>query len=139
MTTFHFYSELHGVISYNSTISACGRGRQWEKALDLLQEMMDHGIKPNVVSYNSAISACKKGEKWEKAIDLLQEMTDHAIKPNVISYNSTIEACFISDKYSNALSLVHQAQNPEFILSLRLESFRSGIFTNVLLLLDASL
>ena len=40
------------------SISACGRGGQWESAVNLLREMAERGIKPNVFSYSSAINAC---------------------------------------------------------------------------------
>ena len=75
---------------------------QWEKALDLLQEMTSNGIKPNVISYNTAISACEKGNQWEKALDLLQEMTSNGIKPDVISYNAAISACEKGSQWEKA-------------------------------------
>ena len=56
------------VISYNSAISACEKGQQWEQALRLLLEMRSSRLEPNVISYNSAISACSKGQQWEQAL-----------------------------------------------------------------------
>ncbi len=56
------------VISYNSAISACEKGQQWEQALRLLLEMRSSRLEPNVMSYNSAISACEKGQQWEQAL-----------------------------------------------------------------------
>ena len=54
------------IVCYNATISACEKGRKWEKALQLFQEMRENGIEPNVISYSSTISDCKKGRNWEK-------------------------------------------------------------------------
>ncbi len=48
------------VISYNSAISACEKGHQWEQASSLLQEMRSSWLEPNVVSYGAAISACDR-------------------------------------------------------------------------------
>jgi pentatricopeptide repeat domain-containing protein 1 len=48
------------VMTYNATISACEKGGQWEKALDLFREMQDREIDPSVMTYNAAISACEK-------------------------------------------------------------------------------
>ena len=60
------------LISYSSTISACEKGGQWEKALHLFQEMKHNGIEPNIISYIATIGACEKGGQWEKALYLFQ-------------------------------------------------------------------
>ncbi len=50
------------VISYNTAISACEKGGQWQRALDLLERCEFAGIKPDVITYSSAIS--EKGRQW---------------------------------------------------------------------------
>ena len=50
------------VISYNSAISACEKGQQWQQALMLFSEMGQQHVVPNVVTHNAAISACEKGQ-----------------------------------------------------------------------------
>jgi pentatricopeptide repeat domain-containing protein 1 len=62
------------VITYNASISACEKGGQWEKALQLLEEMRAKGVEPDVILYSASISACEKGGQWEKALQLLEEM-----------------------------------------------------------------
>ena len=59
------------VVSYNAAISVCEKGKHWEEALRLLQEMLHRSLTPNVVSHNAAISACEEGEYWEEALRLL--------------------------------------------------------------------
>ena len=51
------------VVSFSAAISACEKGKQWEAALGLLQEMVHQLLTPGVVSFNSAISACEKGKQ----------------------------------------------------------------------------
>ena len=49
------------VISCGAAMSACEKGVQWDRALELLQEMVQQFVMPNVVSYSTTISACEKG------------------------------------------------------------------------------
>ena len=61
------------VVSHSAAISACEKGKHWEEALRLLQEMLQRSPAPNVVSRNAAISACEnfKCEYWAEALHLL--------------------------------------------------------------------
>lgn len=44
--------------AYNACVSACGRGGQHRKALELLREMDEvEGVHADAISYNAAISA----------------------------------------------------------------------------------
>ncbi|CAN0047020.1 unnamed protein product, partial [Choristocarpus tenellus] len=58
-------SILPNVITYNSCITACGRGKQWKTAISLLEEMKANGIVPDVITYSSCITACGNGNQWE--------------------------------------------------------------------------
>ena len=58
---------------------------EWERALELLEEMRERGLKPNVISCNAAMSACAKVGKWERAVELLEKMKERGLKPDVIS------------------------------------------------------
>ena len=50
-------------VNYNTVISACGKGEQWQEALRLLDEMKKNKIAPNTITYSALISACEKGEQ----------------------------------------------------------------------------
>ena len=54
-------------ISYNAAKSACVKGKQWEEALRLLQQMTSRALTHGEISYSAAISACEKGKQWEEA------------------------------------------------------------------------
>jgi pentatricopeptide repeat protein len=38
---------------------ACEGGGEWEGAMELLDEMREAGLKPDLFSYNTAIEACQ--------------------------------------------------------------------------------
>ena len=61
------------VITYNALISACEKGKQPERALQLF-EAMKQGLVPKVITNNTLISACEKGKQPERALELLEEM-----------------------------------------------------------------
>lgn len=50
---------LADIISYNSAISACERGRQWAMALWLLDLLQEEKLQGDLITYNAAISALK--------------------------------------------------------------------------------
>ena len=62
------------VVSFNAAISACEKGKQWEVALALLQEIGNNVLIPDLLSCNAVVSACDKGKQWKGALGLLQEM-----------------------------------------------------------------
>ena len=61
-------------MSFSASISACEKGKHWEVAFGLLQEMVHLLLTPNVASFSEATNACEKGMQREGALGLLQEM-----------------------------------------------------------------
>ena len=58
-------------ITCNAAISACGKGREWPRALDVLGVMARSSIQIDTITDNAAVSACEKGGEW--AHQCLQE------------------------------------------------------------------
>lgn len=50
----------------NAVVEACRKGRQWEKAVEVLEDMHLHGVTPDKFTYTSAIAACRQGAQWDK-------------------------------------------------------------------------
>ena len=71
-------------ISYNSTISSCGKGGQWEQALELLSCLQEAKL-ADVVGFNATISACERSGSWEEALQVLLQMPEASVPPDVIS------------------------------------------------------
>jgi len=65
---------LPNVITYGALISACEKGVQPERALEVFETMQRQGLTPSVITYNSLISACEKGKQLQRALELSDTM-----------------------------------------------------------------
>eukprot|EP00953_Heterococcus_sp_UTEX-ZZ885_P014937 8426-Heterococcus_DN1.PRE.1 len=92
--------------SFNSTIDACSKGGQWQKAVEVLHEMQEQGLKPDVTSYNTTMDACSGSGQWQKATAILREMICAGVKPDIISYNRVINACQKGEQWQLTLDLL---------------------------------
>ena len=89
------------VATYSATISACESAGEWQRALGVLQAMMDYedhleGDQSllNLYCFNAAISACEKGHAWVEALELYERMLEigGSIQPNVVTLSSLLES-----------------------------------------------
>ena len=93
------------VISYNTTISACEKGSQWEIALQVLANMQPAKTLPDVISFCAAVSACEKASQWESAVHLWSQMPTASIDNDVIAFNATMSACEKASQWQTAFHL----------------------------------
>lgn len=86
------------VATFSATISACEAAGEWQRALGVLQMMMDDVEQDdrllNIYCFNAAISACEKGQAWVEALELYEQMLEIGgpIFPNVVTLNSLLVA-----------------------------------------------
>merc|ERR1712003_234663 len=66
------------MITYSAAIGAYKKAKQLERALELLEEMQQKGLEPNVIAYSAAISACDVAKLWQKVWGLLQHLRNDA-------------------------------------------------------------
>ena len=83
------------VISCSSTISACARGAQPKRALQL-REIPRRSVEPDVISCSSTVSTCVKGAQPVQALQL-REIQQRSVEPDVISYEQTPRSSWTSD------------------------------------------
>ncbi|KAK3270467.1 hypothetical protein CYMTET_21138 [Cymbomonas tetramitiformis] len=96
------------VSTFNSLIKACGKGGQWEKALEVFAGMKEAGVKPNGITYGRLtrlISVCTLDGQWEKALEVFAGMKEAGVEPNVTTYNSLISACGKGEQWEKALEV----------------------------------
>jgi pentatricopeptide repeat protein len=84
------------------------KGLQWERALDLFDEMKMKNMPITVVSYGSAISACEKGQQYRQCLEYLDEMTEMGIKKNVIIFGAAMSCMEKSCRADIAFQLMER-------------------------------
>lgn len=57
----------------NAVVDACRKGKQWEKALEMLADMKEHGVTPDDFTYTAAIAACRQGRQWDKVNESINQ------------------------------------------------------------------
>jgi len=62
-----FQPELTGLTKLVSQLSREGN---WQKGLEVFENLDVLGIRPDTTITNAAISACDKGGQWEKALQV---------------------------------------------------------------------
>lgn len=88
------------VISFSATISACERGGEWERALQLLHSMhTTYGIAPNLIAFNATLAACAAAAAQHAgarygAWHVLRMLHEHStVEADVMSYNTCLRTC----------------------------------------------
>lgn len=93
------YSEISLSIC-NHVIWLMGKAKKWWAALEIYEDLLDKGPKPNNLSYelimshfNILLSAAKKRGIWRWGVRLLNKMEDKGLKPGSKEWNAVLVAC----------------------------------------------
>jgi pentatricopeptide repeat domain-containing protein 1 len=88
--------------TFSSAISACEAAGQWQRALGILQSMLDADEKGNEdessvlnqYCFNAAISACEKAGAWVEALEIYERMKEQggSLKPTMVTLSSLVLA-----------------------------------------------
>ena len=119
--------DLSNIILCSAVISACDKGKQWQRALFLLNSLdrkdnLEHtqhtrdlqglqALQPTVVTFNSAISACGRARHWGWAVDLLQRLIHQKrLRPTTASFGAALAATGRQRFWRQSLALLQQMQ-----------------------------
>ncbi|CAN6477794.1 unnamed protein product [Victoria cruziana] len=79
------------IILYNVTLKAYRKCKQWDKAEELLQEMLDGGITPDNITFSTIISFARLCSLPHKAIEWFEKMGDFGCAPDGVTYSAMID------------------------------------------------
>lgn len=80
-------------VAYRLAISACARGGNWAKGIQLLSEMRDVAGDVDVIAYTAAITGCEYAGEWRRAFGVLEMMRRDGVDPNEVTMAAIIGAC----------------------------------------------
>lgn len=119
------------VVTYNAAISACGKQRKWQAALQLLCSLEHGRLQPSIVSYNAAMAACAGASLWERTLQLLPTLHSKRLRESAITFLTAISACGKGGHWQGACHLLMEAK--------RCSAVTAGICNAVITAYDRSM
>lgn len=110
----------------NHVIWLLGKAKKWWAALEIYEDLLDKGPKPNNMSYelivshfNILLAAARKKGIWRWGVRLLNKMEEKGLKPGSREWNSVLVACSKASETSAAIEIfkrmVEQGEKPTII------------------------
>ncbi|VVB04993.1 unnamed protein product [Arabis nemorensis] len=90
---------------YNALISGLCKDHDYKGAFDLMREMVEKGVSPNVISYSTLINALCNYGKIEVSFSLLGQMLKRGSHPNIHTLSSLVKGFFVTGTTVDALDL----------------------------------
>ncbi|XP_058070616.1 pentatricopeptide repeat-containing protein At4g16390, chloroplastic [Magnolia sinica] len=117
----HFQSKLkpkREAILYNVTMKVYRKNKNWDGAVELLEEMIERGIKPDNVTFSTIISCARRCSLPNKAIEWFEKMAEFGCNPDDVTYSAMIDAYGQAGNVNMALSLYDRARKERWRLDL---------------------
>ena len=79
-------------ITYSSVIHACAKGDEWQRALELFDEMQPRNLTPNSIAYAADLHACAIGRQPERALSLFESLQRERLTPELSHWSHLLDA-----------------------------------------------
>ncbi|XP_042497447.1 protein LOW PHOTOSYNTHETIC EFFICIENCY 1, chloroplastic-like [Macadamia integrifolia] len=110
----------------NHIIWVMGKAKKWWAALEIYEDLLDKGPKPNNLShelivshFNFLLTAARRKGIWRWGIRLLNKMEEKGLKPGSREWNSVLVACSKASETSAAVQIfrrmVEQGEKPTIV------------------------
>ena len=86
---------MNDTFTYGVANSACDKGQQNERELDLLAETQGLGHELDVTTYNAAISVREKGKQPDRALELPTEIPPGGEHPPELLVHCAVTLLFV--------------------------------------------
>ncbi|XP_022934968.1 pentatricopeptide repeat-containing protein At3g46610-like isoform X1 [Cucurbita moschata] len=96
----------------NHVIWLTGKAKKWWAALEIYEDLLEKGPKPNNLSnelivshFNVLLTAAKKRGIWRWGVRLLDKMEEKGLKPGIREWNAVLVACSRAAETSAAIDI----------------------------------
>eukprot|EP00903_Cladosiphon_okamuranus_P010313 g9760.t1 len=97
------------VSSYNVVVEALAKAGEWRKALDVLAEMKENGVRPTEFTYSRCMAACEKCGEVEQVLALLADLKKQEdIVPDSYVFNIAMIACSKAGRLDDVLGILQE-------------------------------
>ncbi|XP_022141898.1 pentatricopeptide repeat-containing protein At3g46790, chloroplastic [Momordica charantia] len=103
------FDRMHkrDVVLWNSLISGYGVHGYGRKAIEIFEEMIDHGFSPSYISFVSVLGACSHAGLVEEGKELFESMVkEHGIHPSVEHYACMVDLLGRANRLDEAAKIV---------------------------------
>jgi len=99
------------VVTFNTAITVCVRGRHWDKVGRIYNDMNRLGVDPDQFTYSSLLSACAAMGKCDQALEWFKEIeTKCGMRPTVIHYTNLMSALQNSGRWADSIKVYKQME-----------------------------
>ena len=98
------------IICFNAAIDASGRGWQWAHSLQLLFDMCQLRVSPDVVSFSSTVAALQKSSRWQMALATYATQ-EYGAELDVFALTAALSAAEKGRQWQAALSMLMKSQH----------------------------
>lgn len=94
--------------TFIAAMGLCRFGRLWQKALDMMDEMLTYELLPNEEMFQTVIVLTGEAKKWEAALATLDAMWRLSVPPNQMTYSVMVDICRKSGEPAAATDVMLQ-------------------------------
>ena len=98
-------------ILFNCVIDACFKFGDYQKAVQIYQDMIENEIKPSAITYGIMIKGYGQFKSLENAMKIYEKMKEENIKLNEITLGCLIDACIKCGNLNKALDIIEEQKS----------------------------
>ena len=95
---------------FGAAMSASQQGQQWSHAAQLLEQMQQSDLVPNVITYSTIAAAIREFRHWELVVDILDRAMPTLVVSSCHCFNALISCCEKARAWRFALQSLRHMQ-----------------------------
>ncbi|XP_058743889.1 pentatricopeptide repeat-containing protein At4g01030, mitochondrial [Vicia villosa] len=104
------HAKNKNIYTWNSLISGYSFKGLFGDAEELLNQMEEEGIEPDLVTWNCFVSGYSMRGRIKEALAVMNRIKSSGVTPSVVSWTALISGCSQNGKYTNALQIFSKMQ-----------------------------